>query len=126
MAKNSEIDSIIVLIFDFPLTSITTTEPTCGSADAGRLDRSCFLWGKHPFKQVVGDLLNAIIWALLFDPMPDWIDVTRGAGQTIGPPDGGGVEHDIVLGTIVDRGGIAAHFLLSHKRITLGDDIHSR
>ena len=32
----------------------------------------------HPLEQVVGDLLDALVWALLRDPMPDWINVSRG------------------------------------------------
>lgn len=76
-------------------------------------------------EQIVGDLLDAFVYTLLSDPMPRWIDMTRRAGKTVGPPDGGGIEYDAVFGTVVDRRGIAAHLLSLDECIPCGDDIHA-
>ena len=51
----------------------------------------------------MGDLLDAWIGSLSRHAMPRGVDVTRGAGQAVGPPDRGGIEDDVVLGAIVER-----------------------
>ena len=81
--------------------------------------------GNKALKQIVGNLLDAIIWPLMSNPMPYWKDMSRRIGQTIGPPDGGGIEHDVPFWTIIYRGCISARFLPLDKRITFGNDIHS-
>ncbi|MDB4433052.1 hypothetical protein N9135_01925, partial [Akkermansiaceae bacterium] len=57
------------------------------------------------------DLLDSLVRALLGDSMPDRIDVSRRAGQTVGPPDRGGIENDVVLGTVVEGGAVVTHGL---------------
>src|SRR5260370_31914483 len=47
----------------------------------------------------------------------------RGA-QAVGPPDGGGVEHEIVLGSRIDRGRVGA-FRAAVGELTLGDDFEA-
>ena len=73
----------------------------------------------------MGDLLDALIRALLSHPMPGWIDMPRRAGQTIGPPDGGTVEHDVAFGPVVDRGGVMARILAIDQRFSCSHDLHA-
>ncbi len=79
-----------------------------------------------PLKQIVSDLLHALVGALLSDPMLGGIDVSRGTGQAVGPPDGGGIEHDVILGAVVERRGVAPHRFPIDSGISLRDDIHPR
>ena len=79
----------------------------------------------HSLEQVMRDLLYAFVGALLRDSMPGGIDVAWRTGQTIGPPNRGGIEHDVVLRTVIDSRGVASHWLAIDKGGTFGDNTHS-
>src|SRR5262249_55441463 len=78
----------------------------------------------HPVEQVLGDTLNAFIRALRLC-VDRRANVPRGCGETVGPPNRGGVEDEVALRARVDRGGIEA--LRARARgLSARDDFEAR
>ena len=86
-----------------------------------RLNTSC----DHLLKQVVRDALDAFVRALLGYAVPRWVDMSGRTGQSVGPPNGGGIKDDVVLRPIVESGAVLAHGFSIDGGIAFRDDAHA-
>lgn len=70
----------------------------------------------------MGNLLRALVYAVGPAVMAPGKDVTRRAGKGLGPPDGGGVEDDVLLRAVENGGGPVGGLASAAPNGALGDD----
>ena len=71
------------------------------------------------------NLLHAFVRSLLHNPVPRWINMSGRTGQSVGPPNGGGIKDDVLLGPIVESGAVLAHGFSIDGGIAFRDDAHA-
>ena len=71
------------------------------------------------------NLLHAFVRSLLHNPVPRWINMSGRTGQSVGPPNRGGIKDDVVLRPIVESGAVLAHGFSIDGGIAFRDDAHA-
>ena len=77
----------------------------------------------HSFKEIAGELLDAVVGAFGFG-VDFGTEVAGRGGERVAPPDGGGVEDKVSFGTGIDGGGVSA--AVGFAGCVLGGNSHTQ